>query len=577
MIFEMVFLALISWVTYYGVLEGTYVSDDIEGLLRYDGKPKDHSYGAMIKWLTFKLFGRDMHSHHFFSVALHMANAVLLYLFLIALPIPAPIPFFASVIFAIHPVTVQSVGWVSGRGYPISLFLTLLSFNLSTFVPFANNQVHLGLLTIAYGILYFISVHALFAAIGTFAIQLFLGNYFLAFIGVIVTVGMGAGIIKEVVGLRAKVFAEQNLSNCTYLKWQKIIVVFKTLGYYTMLCVFPKRMGLYHTYNYHYNEKTEKEDKTFWLGLVVLTSLVAGFIYGPFVMRLAVIWYVAYMFVFLNWITIHQFVSERYCYIPIIGVCLMIAYGCSLLPVAVGIPLFWLIAGLYLMRTWAHIPTFFDEVSFYQSNIWNFPESEVAFGNLGVTYVNCNLIGSAIDVWLIATKINPDYDVAWYNLVSVFRQRGDLGKAHEFLKKSVESKTCHFKAAWGKELADLEHELAFLNEFNQLKQKLATVPTSEARGLNQQLDELIKLQQTAEEQRKQKLTIIQCEENELRSQLLNTEKTKQDLDKPVDLKYLIQSRDSNFVQIREQAQRCINVQGNDGLQPERPAGNVNAS
>ena len=576
MLFELIFLAVITWIAYCGVLEGTYVSDDIEGLMRYDGKPKDRSYGAMIKFITFKLFGRDMHSHHFFSITLHMANAILMYLFLRSLPIPAPIPFWTSIIFAIHPTTVQSVGWVSGRGYPISMFLVLLGFNLATIMPFTQNQIHLGLFTIGYGILYFFSVHALFSALSTFVIQAFLGNYYLAFVGVIVTAGMSAGIIKEVVGLRSKVFAEQNLQSSTYLKWQKVIVAFKSLGYYTLLCFFPKRMGLYHTYNYHYSEKTEKEDKIFWFGLILAIGMVLGFMYGPFVVKFAILWYVAYLFIFLNWITIHQFVSERYCYIALMGVCLIFAYVCAILPSSIGVPIFWLAAGLYLMRTWAHIPTFYDEVSFYQSNIWNFPESEVAFGNLGVVYVHCGLIGSAIDVWLISTKINPEYDVAWYNLGSVFRQKGDLVKAHEFLKKAVNSKLCHFKEVWGKELEDLEHELQFLQEFNTLKQKLSTVKADEAVKLNQQLDELIKLQQTAEEQRKQKLTIIQREENELRSQLLNTEKTKKTLEQPVDLKLLIQSRDNNFMQIREQAMRFMNVQSADGLQPERPAGNVNA-
>src|SRR3990167_8705912 len=141
-----------------------------------------------------------------------------------------------------------------------------------------------------------------------------------------------------------------------------------------------------------------------------------------------------YIFIFLNWITIQQFVSERYLYIPSIGICGLIGYLLYTIDTLyfAGQPVFLGIAGgLYLMRTWAHLPTYQDEVLFYQSNIWNFPDSEVAFSNLGVTYMNCRLIGSAVDMWQISGKINPQYDVAWYNISSVLKQKGDFVNARE--------------------------------------------------------------------------------------------------------------------------------------------------
>ena len=375
----------------------------------------------------------------------------------------------------------------------------------------------------------------------------------------------GLGIIKEVVKLRTNVFKEQNLAYSTNLKLQKIIVAIKSLAYYTRLCIFPKRLGLYHTFEYHYSDKTEKEDKWFWLGFIMLLGFMAGFYYGNSIVRFAILWYFAYIFVFLNWITIHQFVSERYVYIPNIGICLLIAYGLLTLdkfffgeyPVLMA-----LIGGLYLMRTWVHLPTYNEEVSFYQSNIWNFPDSEVAFGNLGVTYMKCNLIGSAVDMWQIALKINPAYDVAHYNIHSILKQRGDFINAREYLKKAIDSLQCHFKELWIKEMQQLEHEIAYIQELNVLSQQLTILEKDpakleEARNIRKQLDEVNNLHIKFGENQKKNLTFIQQEENQLKTRLIQLEKDKGTISKPITPEEIVKARDTNFIFIKETVNKLI--------------------
>ena len=375
----------------------------------------------------------------------------------------------------------------------------------------------------------------------------------------------GFGIIKKRVKLRTNVFKEQNLAYSTNLKLQKIIVAIKSLAYYTRLCIFPKRLGLYHTFEYHYSDKTEKEDKWFWLGFIMLLGFMAGFYYGNSIVRFAILWYFAYIFVFLNWITIHQFVSERYVYIPNIGICLLIAYGLLTLdkfffgeyPVLMA-----LIGGLYLMRTWVHLPTYNEEVSFYQSNIWNFPDSEVAFGNLGVTYMKCNLIGSAVDMWQIALKINPAYDVAHYNIHSILKQRGDFINAREYLKKAIDSLQCHFKELWIKEMQQLEHEIAYIQELNVLSQQLTILEKDpakleEARNIRKQLDEVNNLHIKFGENQKKNLTFIQQEENQLKTRLIQLEQDKATISKPITPEEIVKARDTNFIFIKETVNKLI--------------------
>ena len=429
-------------------------------------------------------------------------------------------------------------------------------------------QLILAILIIIYGSLYYISIAAQFATLATFTIQAFFGNYFLSLIGLMISGFAGIGIIRNVVKIRTTAFKEQNLGQSTTLKLSKIIVAIKTYAYYTLLCFFPKRLGLYHTYEYHYSEKTEKEDRMFWLGFLFLIITGLLWYYGDYIIRFAILWYIAYLFIFLNWITIHQFVSERYCYIPVIGICILSAYALQNFPI-----LFALIVGLLLMRTWMHLPTYNDEVMFYQSNIWNHPNSEVAFTNLGVVYMRLNLIGSAIDMWEISTRINPDYDVGYYNVHSTLKGKGDLIHARENLIKALNSKQCHFKEAWTKELGELDHEIQYVNEINILSKQLAELEKDpnkkeNVNALRKQLDELQQIHKKIEEQKKTQLVILQKEQDELKYRIVGLDKKKEELSKSISTDELVKIRDKNFILIKEGAYKLLEVKN------ENPASGI---
>jgi hypothetical protein len=553
---ELILLTLLTWLAYWEILECGFVSDDIEGLQNYDGKLKKFDYGHLNKWLLYKLLDKSPRRNHLFSVLLHNANVILLFSFLTTF-VPIKVALFTSILFAVHPVCVQSVGWISGRGYPISLMFSLLGLNLVSMLKTTSilgleplGSVNLALATIGYSILYYLSITAQFATLATFAIQGMLGNYYLAIIGLIISLIAGIGIVNQVIKGRTSIFKEQNLAQSTSLKLSKIIVAIKSLAYYTRLCVFPKRMGLYHTFNYHYSESTEKEDKWFWFGFLLLLLFGVGFWFGGYAVRFAILWYFAYVFIFLNWITIHQFVSERYVYIPVIGICLLMALALQNYPIV-----FAFITGLYLMRTWVHLPTYQDEVLYYQSNIWNFPDSEVAFSNLGVTYLKLNLYGSAMDMWAISVKINPNYDVGYYNMSSVMRQKGDLVRAREYLLKAVSSPACHFKETWDKELIQLDHELAYIQELNQLSERLNQIEKDPAKApevanIRKQLEEINNLHKIFEENQKKNLTLIQQEEDSLKTRLVQLEKNKKIISEPLTSEKLIKARDDNFMIVK---------------------------
>jgi tetratricopeptide (TPR) repeat protein len=80
------------------------------------------------QWL---LWGDSPWGYHFVNVLLHSLNVVLLYLLLAKMR--APLPWLAALLFAVHPLNVQTVAWVSEQKNTLSfLFLLAAAFCLIT-------------------------------------------------------------------------------------------------------------------------------------------------------------------------------------------------------------------------------------------------------------------------------------------------------------------------------------------------------------------------------------------------------------------------------------------------------------
>ncbi|MES1213577.1 MAG: tetratricopeptide repeat protein [Singulisphaera sp.] len=134
-------LALLVVAAYWPLGEAGFIWDDdsyvtanltlhtVEGLRRIwceiGAVPQYYPLVFTTFWLEYHLWGLTPQGYHVTNVILHALSVLLLWRLLVRLHVPGA--WLAAALFAVHPVMVESVGWVTERKNVLSLALALAS------------------------------------------------------------------------------------------------------------------------------------------------------------------------------------------------------------------------------------------------------------------------------------------------------------------------------------------------------------------------------------------------------------------------------------------------------------------
>lgn len=136
-------IILLTFLIYIPALKSGFIWDDDifltknplikagDGLWRFWFTSEPTDYFPMTStslWIEWRLWGENPAGYHAVNIVIHILNSILLWALLSKLGIQGA--WLAGVLFAVHPVNVESVAWITERKNLLPLFFSLISIGL---------------------------------------------------------------------------------------------------------------------------------------------------------------------------------------------------------------------------------------------------------------------------------------------------------------------------------------------------------------------------------------------------------------------------------------------------------------
>lgn len=233
-----------------------------------------------------------------------------------------------ALLYLINPINNQTVLWLNGRRYALNVICVLLAWNFWWMAPVF---LPLGLW-----------IHITGAA----SPLLFLWTPYWPAIPLVGALSwfFGQKWIKARIKSRAEDFKPGNENQV--IRWKKIILFVKTIGYQFVNCVLPNKPAMYHDFLYYFSSTKEgtetgyKLNGDFWKGIAVLLFLALDHSFFAF-------WF----FIFIaQWCNVYQVTmnaSDRYNCLAGIGAMALVVKYAAMLPfgnyVLVGLAVFYIV------------------------------------------------------------------------------------------------------------------------------------------------------------------------------------------------------------------------------------------
>jgi tetratricopeptide (TPR) repeat protein len=392
---------------------------------------------GFIYYFGYKFFGPNAVFFRLLNIVFHTGNSIFIFLILSKLH-KKKVAFFATLIFAIHPILVESVSWITGGAYARYAFFFLTSFYL--YLKSKDNNR-----------LYFISIFFWFLSLEAsekalplsfiFPIYEYLqGNLkqkwkactpFIALSTIwLVNYGLRIGTRRE--DLRAVYQTSVNFRNNFY----SIPIA---ITEYLKLIFWPKGLTLYHT------------ELTFNLGQIIFRSFTAILLTGLAIFEfskknMVSFWF--FWFVLAIGTTIAPFgiawiVAERYVYLGSIGIIVIFSLFINFILEKYKLQgFYWSLLILIIIplsiRTAIRNTDWKNQDSLWIATSKTSPTSPQNHNNLGDMYGRRGDLKMAVLEFETAIKLKPNYADAYHNLANTYQQIGDLEKSKENYLKAIQ-------------------------------------------------------------------------------------------------------------------------------------------
>ncbi len=420
-----------------------------------------------LAWLSLmldaELFGKGPFGPHFTNLLLHAANTVLVFLLLRRLTAATWRSAVVAALFALHPLHVESVAWISERKDVLSTFFGLLSlWAYARFVRKSEveNQVS-GFRPPTSGY-YWLAL--LFFALGLMSKPMLVTLPFL----MLLLDWWPLGRMSRVEGRGSRVrslvlekipFFLLSAASCvvTYIAQQKGGAVtaltrislsqrldnaFVSYARYLGKTFWPVNLAVLYPLPVHWN--------TLWVILSLLLVIgfsVAAVWFGrkhPCV-PVGWFWFVGTLVPVIGLVQVGiQSMADRYTYVPLIGVFTILVWGLGAVCASRRAPKTWIIflaMTLFVacaLRTRDQLRYWQNDETLFRHTLAVTKNNYLAYNNLGTWLSKKGQIAEAMDCFHKSLKIKPDDSDVLYNLGNAFARLGNWDEAINNYKRALQ-------------------------------------------------------------------------------------------------------------------------------------------
>jgi protein O-mannosyl-transferase len=394
------------------------------------------------------LWGLHPFGYHWINLLLHVANTLLVWRVLVRLNVPGA--WLAGAIFALHPVQVESVAWITERKNVLMGFFFLLT--LLAWIAFIDERTKrprrfFGLALI----LYVLALSAKTTAC-TLPAALLLILWWqkkpinwerLLQIVPFLVLGLGMGLIT----VWWERYHQGTLLRVLPLTpIERILVASRAVWFYVGKLSWPSNLTF--IYPRWTIAPTRPLDYAWLLAGVALCAVI--YFARRYVGRgveVAAAFFVATLSPVLGFIMLftfrYTFVADHYQYLASIGPIALASAGVASLAGAFkrsrelifGMAL--CVVVMLAVLTWRQTAMYRDIETLWRTTLAKNPGCWMAYNNLGLVSYQANRITEAMDLFKQSLRINPDNAEAHYNLGNALLQTGRTSEAIDQYKQSL--------------------------------------------------------------------------------------------------------------------------------------------
>ena len=415
--------------------------------------------------------------YHLTNILFHAMNICLVFFFIKKLTERKDIAWFAAILFAVHPMHVESVAWVAERKDVIYGFFFL--FSLIAYLQYIKTNKMM--LYVASLLLFILSLLSKPAAI-ILPIVLLLLDYFknvqFNFRNILLKIPFFIiSFCFGLVALRSQQVAMQTVFAPHFPFLQRIFIASYGFTYYILSLFYPFSQSPLHPYPV---TPSDPLPLYIYLSGIVIIALILLIILVKRHQRVLIfgtVFFIINLLMVIQIIPVGQaIVAERYTYLPYLGLYIILGYLLfSMKPKTrnslILVVSLWII--VLCFKTYYRLPVWKNSETLFSDIIEKYPKEPNAYYNRGLYKYNSGRFREAGEDYLKAIEVKPDYTLAYFNLSLVSMQLQDYKGVLEQLNKAISIEPDYIDAHKNRGIARaiLKDYPGALNDFEFVLQK----------------------------------------------------------------------------------------------------------